>query len=277
MKLNPNFYILLFLAYIMCAFNSVQAQTHNVTVTNWKGFERTNFEFEGREAHITNPKKALEGNPWVWRARFPGYHAELDSLLLDKGFHIAYVNTDNMFGSPKAVSVWNSFYNLLISTYALQDKVALHGHSRGGLFIYNWAKANPEKVACIYGDAVVCDFKSWPGGFGTSAGGKKEWERLKNEYEFSSDEAAKAYTNNPIDQLERLVATKVPILHTISLKDEVVPAEENTLVLINNYIRLGGTATVSPCSSGVQKSKGHHYDIDNPELVIDFIIKNSVH
>jgi hypothetical protein len=35
--------------------------------------------------------------------------------------------------------------------------------SRGGLIIYNCAVANPEKVAAIYGDAPVMDFKSWPG------------------------------------------------------------------------------------------------------------------
>jgi len=40
------------------------------------------------------------------------------------------------------------------------------GVSRGGLYCYNWASQNPEKVACIYGDAPVCDVKSWPMGEG---------------------------------------------------------------------------------------------------------------
>lgn len=39
-------------------------------------------------------------------------------------------------------------------------KVALEGMSRGGLIVYNWAAQNPEKVACIYADAPVMDFKS---------------------------------------------------------------------------------------------------------------------
>ncbi|MHA7944821.1 alpha/beta hydrolase family protein [Formosa sp. 3Alg 14/1] len=245
-------------------------------ISDWKGFERINFEFEGRGAHLTRPEKPLPGNPWLWRGRFPGYHAEIDSMLLAKGFHVAYVNTDNQFGSPKAVALWNGFYNHLVSTYTLQPKVALHGHSRGGLFIYNWAKENPEKVACIYGDAVVCDFKSWPAGFGSSEGSKKAWETLKAEYGFKTDEDAKAYSNNPIDNLEGLAHARVPILHTVSLKDGVVPADENSLKLINNYILLGGTATVSPCKLGVQKSNGHHYDIDDPEMVVDFIIKNTL-
>lgn len=274
MKNRSSFFLLLSLI-----FNLSLVQAQDVAIdkvkTVWKGFERVNFKFDGREAQLTMPKKALPGNPWVWRARFPDYHTEIDSMLLVKGFHVAYVNTNNQFGSPKAVAVWNSFYSYLTSNYKLQAKVALHGHSRGGLFIYNWAKKNPEKIACIYGDAAVCDFKSWPAGFGKSAGSKKDWEILKAEYGFKTDAEAKTYSDNPIDNLEGLVKAGVPILHTISLKDEVVPADENALVLINKYIRLGGTATVSPCSSGIQKSKGHHYDIDNPEMVVDFILHHS--
>ena len=170
---------------------------------------------------------------------------------------------------------WNKFYNHITTKYKLNVKVALYGHSRGGLFIYNWAKQNAEKVTCIYGDAVVCDFKSWPGGFGTSEGNKKAWETLKVEYGFKTDEEAKAYKDNPIDNLGALAKAGVPILNTISLKDEVVPPKENSLLLINNYIWLGGTATVSPCSSGIQKSKGHHYQIDNPKEVIDFIMTHN--
>lgn len=245
------------------------------TKTKWKGFDKTSFIFKGKKAQIIFPKKGLPDKQWLWRARFPDYHTEVDSILLTKGFHVIYVDTDNQFGSPKAVNTWNHFYDYVLKTYKLTPKVALHGHSRGGLFIYNWAKENPEKVACIYGDAVVCDFKSWPGGFGTSEGGKKEWDKVKVEYGFDNDLEAVTYNNNPIDKLEALAKEKVPILHTISLKDSVVPPEENSLLLVNNYIRLGGIATIMPCNSGVQKSYGHHYKIDDLNIVVDFIVANS--
>lgn len=267
---NNNQFVLLFIVFI-CSLSNGQTNTDEILITTWKGFERINFNVEGKDAHLTLPEKPLPGNPWLWRARFPDYHAEIDSLLLVRGFHVAYINTDNQFGSPKAVAIWDEFYSHLISAFKLQPKVALHGHSRGGLFIYNWAKQNAEKVACIYGDAVVCDFKSWPAGFGKSNGAIKPWEILKTEYGFKNDAEAKVYKNNPIDNLDGLAKAGVPILHTVSLKDGEVPPEENSLLLVNNYIRLGGTATVSPCSSGVQKSSGHHYNIDNPEMVVDFI------
>jgi sialidase-1 len=239
--------------------------------SDWKGFKRLNFKFENREARLVVPLKALKGNPWIWRARFPEYHSDIDSTLLAEGFHVAYVNTDHLFGNTESVEVRNRFYDYLIENYQLQNKVVLHGHSRGGLFTYNWAKKNPEKVACIYVDAPVCDFKSWPAGFGTSKGSPKDWATLKAVYGFISDQEAKLFLDNPIDNLESLAAHKVPILHTISLHDKVVPPEENTLLLIYRYIKLGGSATVMPCEEGEQKSQGHHYAVDDVPAVINFI------
>ena len=67
-----------------------------------------------------------------------------------------------MFGSPEAVAIGNDFYKHITKKYDLNSKAVLEGFSRGGLIVYNWASQNTEKVACIYADAPVCDFKSWP-------------------------------------------------------------------------------------------------------------------
>jgi sialidase-1 len=48
--------------------------------------------------------------------------------------------------------------------HGFNQKVVLEGVSRGGLYVYRWAKNHPHTVACIYNDTPVCDFKSWPGG-----------------------------------------------------------------------------------------------------------------
>lgn len=239
--------------------------------SSWKGFERIELEVNGKKGRLVKPNIAKKGNPWVWRARFPDWHTETDSLLLSQGFHIAYINTDNQYGSPKAMNTWDLFYQTLIEKYHLNTKVALEGVSRGGLFVHNWAKNNVTKVACIYAEAPVCDFKSWPGGFGNSKGSPEVWQKLKDEYGFNSDEEAKAYTNLPIDGLENLAAAKVPILHMISLNDEIVPYEENSKVLINKYIELGGDGRIIACTKGKQSLRGHHFEIETPQLVADFI------
>jgi len=261
----------LLLVLILFVSSTVAQET-----SNWKGFTRYDFSFEEREARLIVPHRALPGNPWLWHARFPDYHSEIDSMLVAKGFHIAYINTGNLYGSPAAMKIWDQFYSHVKDHYSLLEKVALSGHSRGGLFIYNWAKKNPEKVACIYAEAPVCDFKSWPGGFGAAEGSRKDWSRLKAVYGFASDEEAKVYNNNPLDQLESLASARVPILHTVGLDDRIVPPEENTFLLVNSYIRLGGVATVVPCTQGVHKLEGHHFPIDDPQLVVDFITYHSL-
>ncbi|AWV98342.1 SGNH/GDSL hydrolase family protein [Arcticibacterium luteifluviistationis] len=258
------------LIFFYFTISSLNAQS------KWKGFERIDFQFQEREARIIIPNKAANGNPWIWRARFPDWHTDADSILVAEGFHLVYINTDNKFGSPDAVKVWDNFYDYVSTKYTLQKKVALMGVSRGGLFVYNWAKQNPEKVACIYAEAPVCDFTSWPGGFGEGKGSLKSWEILKAEYGFNSDEEAKNYKNNPIDNLAALAKAKVPIMHMIGLEDQVVPPKENSLILINRYIELGGIATVVPCTEGKQELEGHHFEIETPRYVADFIKYNTL-
>lgn len=237
----------------------------------WHGFDKYSFDFDGRDAHIIAPHKFLNSKPWVWRARFPNWHTEMDSMLLSEGFHVVFINTNNMFGSPDAMAVWDKFYEYLVKIHGFNPKTALEGVSRGGLFVYNWAKRNPEKVSCIYAEAPVCDFKSWPGGLGTGKGSPGNWEKLKEEYDFASDEEAKAYAGNPIDGLDALAMQKVPILHMIGLKDEVVPPDENTFILIDRYTHLGGPAQIVPCTHGKQTLYGHHFEIETPRLGADFI------
>lgn len=237
----------------------------------WKGFRRHDFKYKQRAARLIVPNNPLPGKPWLWRARFPDWHTETDSILISEGFHLAYINTDNQFGSPNAMNVWDDFYDFLTVELKMQKKVSLMGVSRGGLFIYNWAKENPKKVASIYAEAPVCDFKSWPAGFGASKGSPNDWEKLKEEYGFLSDDDAKLYGNNPIDNLNALAEAKVPILHMIGLQDKIVPVDENTLTLINTYINLGGNASVFTSTRGKQELEGHHFPIETPRSVADFI------
>ena len=80
---------------------------------------------------------------------------------------------------------------------------------------------------------------------------------------------------NPVDNLELLAVEKIPVLHMISIEDRIVPPEENTFILINRYVRLGGIATIVPCTRGKQNSEGHHFPIETPQRVADFITYHS--
>jgi len=241
----------------------------------WNGFEKEIFSFEGREAWIVKPVKPLAGNPWIWKAYFPDWHTSIDSILLSKGFYLAYINTNEMYGSPAAMQIWDRFYDYLVNQKGFAPKVALEGISRGGLYVYGWAKRNPLNVSCIYGETPLCDFKSWPGGGANgSRRSENDWNVLLNCYGFSEEEALN-YDDNPKDHLQGLAACKVPILHSIGIDDRICPPEENTYPLVNSYIRYGGIAMVFPMTRGKQELEGHHFPIETPEKIADFIFINS--
>ena len=81
-----------------------------------------------------------------------------------------YYDLTHLYGSPRARKSGTDFYWNMVQMYGLSPRVTLEGFSRGGLFAYNWAADHPDKVACIYVDAPVCDVFSWPGRSSGNAG-----------------------------------------------------------------------------------------------------------
>lgn len=238
--------------------------------TEWHGYRRVDLEVDGRSARVVEPRQPAPGRPWVWRARFPDFHPEADVLLLDQGFHVAYVNTDGMLGSPDALRHWDRFYQEMTGKRGLAGKPALEAVSRGGLFAYRWAAQHPDKVACIYADTPVCDFKSWPLGQGVGLGHPATWNRLLDAYGLTEDEAL-AFRGNPVDVLAPIAAAGLPLMHIVSLNDRVVPPVENTFLLANRYRALGGTIEILEVQEGTEASSGHHFRHPDPERVAAFI------
>lgn len=238
----------------------------------WKGFQRYDFQVDGRACHVVLPKKAALGNPLVWRARFPNYHPEVDLLLLERGFHIAFINTNGMFGSPRALDHWDQFYEYMTQKQELAEKVVLEAVSRGGLFAYRWAARHPSRVACIYADVPVCDFKSWPLKWGK--GNAKLARQVFDQYDLSKEQAM-TFKGNPVDDLAPIAKAKIPLLHIVALNDKVVPPKENTFLLAKRYRDLGGSIEIMEVEEGTEKSNGHHFTHPHPKLVADFIKKHA--
>lgn len=240
--------------------------------TDWNGFSRYDFEVEKKAVLVVVPHQAAPGQPWVWHGEFFGHKPEPDIALLKRGFHVVYMRAPDMLGSPTAVAHWDAFYRVLTERYGLARKAALVGLSRGGLYCYNWAAANPEKVCCIYGDAPVCDFKSWPGGRGKGKGSSRDWQLVLQQYGFPNEVAALAYDKNPVDNLAPLALAKVPLLHVYGDADDVVPWEENTGVVAERYRKLGGEITLI-AKPGV----GHHpHGLTDPAPIVDFIARHAL-
>lgn len=238
---------------------------------DWNGYDKHELTIAGKPVTIVAPKSAAPGKPWVWHGEFFGHKPAPDIALLGKGFHIVYMKINDMLGSPPAVALWNQCYEELTTKHGLSKKPALVGLSRGGLYCYNWAIANPDKVSCIYADAPVCDFKSWPGGKGKGKGSPPNWAFVMKLWGFKDEAEALAYKGNPVDNLAPLAQQKVPLLHVFGDADDVVPWDENTGLIETRYKALGGPITLIR-KPGI----GHHpHGLDDSTPIIDFIIKNA--
>ncbi|NBW87156.1 MAG: hypothetical protein EBR23_10115, partial [Planctomycetia bacterium] len=87
-----------------------------------------------------------------------------------------------------------------------------------------------------------------------------------------SDEQARAYTQNPVDNLEPLATAKIPILCVIGDRhDHIVPIEENALKVEERYKTLGGEIEV------IRKPNGGHrpHSLPDPAPIVDFVVKHA--
>jgi pimeloyl-ACP methyl ester carboxylesterase len=198
-----------------------------------------------------------------WDA-FPG----ADLALLEAGFHVAFIDVGNTFGCPDAMKHFDVFHAVMTAHFKLAHKPALEGLSRGGLYAYRWAYVNTDKVGCIYGDAPVCDMKSWPGGKGKGPGSPADWQEAIKDYHFSSEQQMMDFKGNPIDILAPIAAAHIPILHVCGGADKTVPEDENTDIVRSRYLALGGNFALI-----VKEGCDHHpHGLANPTPIVDFML-----
>lgn len=232
--------------------------------SEWKGVDRYDFLFDGRDVTVAVPKKAAKGLPWIWRPAFFDAFPSVDSALVTKGFHIVYYDLTHLYGSPRAVKLGNAFYDHMVKMYNFSPKVALEGFSRGGLAVFNWAAQNPEKVSCIYVDAPVCNLLSWPG-----RQDQEKWKDMLKEWNLT-DEQMNSFSDNPIDHLAPVAKARIPIFSVCGDSDTGVPYKDNMEVVRQKYRAMGGPVEVI-----LKPGIGHHpHSLTDPTPVVDFVLRH---
>ncbi len=237
---------------------------------DFHGFERYDFRPAGleRDAIIVAPKQAAVGRPWIWRARFFGHQPALDLQLLDRGWHLAYVDVVDLYGGPEAMRIWDAFHRFATDRLGLSAKPVLEGMSRGGLPVFHWAIRHPDRVTAIYGDNPVCDFRTWPGGLDGSRGSKRDWVRLLAAWGLDKEQAK---THPQVaDRLEPLAAAKVPVALVIGTADKVVPPAANAERVATRYEELGGPVKVWR----KEGSRHHPHGLHPPDELRAFLIES---
>lgn len=233
--------------------------------SQWNGYARVDFTVAGRPGLLVFPHQAAAGKPWIWRTEFFGHEPQADLALLAKGWHVAYLDAKNMYGSPAAIGHMGNFYAHVVVRFGLAQRVVLEGFSRGGLYAINFALAHPTRVAALYLDAPVLDIRSWPGKKRES----KEWAQCLEAY--GLNEATLAGYRSPLDRVLTIARAGVPILSVCGDADQTVPYLENTAILEKKYRDAGGLIEVI-LKPGVDH---HPHSLKDPAPIVDFLIKNA--
>lgn len=239
--------------------------------SSFYGYECVDFSFKGRSCKIVKPKLTAKGRPWVWRARFWGHEPQTDIALLQNGFHIVYCDVAELLGNQEAIAAWDSYYSLLHKA-GLAKKAVLEGMSRGGIYVFSWAAANPEKIACVYVDNPLLNISAWSlEMFKTSDGKNPMLKAFMADYGLKNENDIRSFNKNPVDQVRQIVKGNYPILIVCSDADEDVPPLENTLLFEKGIKEHKGNITV------IHKPgfKHHPHSLPNPEPIVDFILKST--
>ncbi|GHT46619.1 hypothetical protein FACS189440_05030 [Bacteroidia bacterium] len=247
-------------------FKTLDSKGIQYTITNFAGYECATFTQNGRECKVVKPHKTAANHPWIWQARFFAHEPQTAITLLEKGYHFVYNDQAERMGNKQAVAEWNAFYKLLHNG-GLNQKVVLEGMSRGGVYVFNWAIANPDKVAAVYVDNPLLDMKAMY--WGPNGEEKPENEITKGiaENYGLSRQQMKTYKESPIDKIDAIVKGHYPILILCAELDQAAVNSQNTFPFEKKIRGKGGNITVV-----VKKGFGHHpHSFPNPTVIVDFI------
>ena len=232
----------------------------------FESYKVINFSVNGRESIIVCPKKPLDRNLWIWKTEFFEAFNYTERELLERGYYLAYHCVSDMYGCPESILQMKEFYDVAVKEYKLNKKPALFGFSRGGLYASNFALKYPECVGALYLDAPVVDIRSWPGGLGIGPGTPECWEECKACYDLT-DESAKYFKGNPLDNAELLASKGIPTVLVCGAVDTLVPYTENGKPFYERYKAAGGKI-----SRVIKPFCDHHpHSLYDTSRVADFI------
>ena len=64
-------------------------------VSEYNGFKRIDFEFQGREAILVFPPDDVKTNKWLLKTEYFDAFPNAELALVAKGFHLAFLSNNN--------------------------------------------------------------------------------------------------------------------------------------------------------------------------------------
>lgn len=235
----------------------------------WNGFECKRFVFEEHNAIVVLPGEGTANGYLAVKTEYWDAFPEAAEIgLLKNGFHLCFIENDNRFATAPELDRKARFVRYVQTEYHLKSQCVPVGMSCGGLIAIKFAARYPELIRCMYLDAPVVNYMSWPCGFGKSHA-RPENTEIFSALGFSDVSQLLGYREMPLDKLPDLVQNRIPVVLVSGDADVSVPFDENGYYIQKAYKDAGVPIEVYSKPGG-----GHHpHGLPDPEPVIAFILK----
>ena len=107
--------------------------TMEYTPTEWKGYRRLEFIFEGRKAYLVLPHEPCAGGHWMLKTEYFGAFPNFELEMLARGWHLAWIANLTRWHNEEDDAVKDRFCGFLQETFGLSGRCLPVGMSCGGL------------------------------------------------------------------------------------------------------------------------------------------------
>ena len=221
----------------------------NYTESTWNGFQRLDFQLNGRDAILIVPEKAVEGKKWLLKTEYFDAFPNFEIEMVRRGYHLAYIaNETRWHKDEKDDEAKAALADFLKEEFGLNEKCVPVGMSCGGMQAVYFAAKFPEKVAALYLDAPVMNLLSCPCAAGRDVGEKQPtFDAMYNEMVRLTGRPLIDlinYRNHPIDNVDPILENNIPVMRICGGKDIVVPYKENGKLLVEKMRAAGKDLTL---------------------------------
>ena len=236
--------------------------------SEWRGFKRIDFKFEGREAILVLPKVANAERNWLLKTEYFDAFQDFEYEMVCRGWHLAFIKNVTRWCIDEDLDLKARFAEALVLELGLYPKCVPVGMSCGGMIGVKLAARHPECVSALYLDAPVMNLLSCPAGVGKA----KDilWPEFTEVTGMTLSELI-CYREHPMDKIHILHENNIPVVMVYGDSDEIVPYEENGSILEKYYRENGGIIETYG-----KKGCGHHpHGLEDNTPIIRFVEKYS--
>lgn len=230
----------------------------------WNGFRRVDFTFMDRAAILVFPNEENKTDKWLLKTEYFDAFPDLEIEMVKRGWHLAYVANLTRWCLDEDLDVKKAFAEYLQETYGLSRRCVPVGMSCGGMIAVKLAARHPDMIFCLYLDAPVMNLLSCPCGLGRAGAGM--YEEFVTATGMTLEDLI-TYRDHPMDKVPVLLQNHIPVMMVYGDADDVVPYEENGIVLEKMYKAQDG---VLKCIG--KKGCGHHpHGLEDVTPIVQFL------